>query len=249
MAALPDVSVQLYSIRDAVAADLPAALARLAGIGLRHVEPFDLTGDPRGLRDALAASGLTAPTAHARLGDAAELDRILDAAATVGVQTVVHPYSPPEQWASREGIDAVAEDVARALDRAAGHGVRIGYHNHHWEPAGTVDGRTALEYFAEQVGPDVVLELDTYWAAVAGQDVPALLGRLGDRVRMLHLKDGPISTDNAEQLPLGAGAMPVPGILAAATAAELAVLEFDDYAGDLFEGIAAGYGYLTGPAR
>ena len=91
-----------------------------------------------------------------------------------------------------------------------------------------------------------MLELDTYWAAVGGQDVPALLGRLGDRVRMLHLKDGPINRDNAAQLPLGGGAMPVAEILAAATAAELAVLEFDDYAGDLFEGIAAGYAFATG---
>ena len=30
------------------------------------------------------------------------------------------------------------------------------------------DGRTALEHFADEVGPEVVLELDTYWAAVGG---------------------------------------------------------------------------------
>lgn len=249
MAALPDVSVQLYSIRDEVAADLPAALARLADIGLRCVEPFDLTGDAHGLRDALDASGLTAPSAHALLGDGADLDRIFDAAATVGVHTVIHPFTPPEQWTSMDGVNAVAEDIAKALGRAAGYGLRIGYHNHHWELAGMLDGRTRLERFADQVGPDVVLELDTYWAAVGGQDVPSLLARLGDQVRLLHLKDGPINTDTAAQLPLGSGAMPVPDILTAATAAEVAVLEFDDYAGDRFEGIATGYGYLTCPSR
>ena len=92
----------------------------------------------------------------------------------------------------------------------------------------------------------MVLELDTYWAAVGGEDVVALLGRLGDRVRLLHLKDGPIDNDNAAQLPLGAGAMPVAAIVDAATAAELAVLEFDDYAGDLFEGLADGLAFATG---
>ena len=66
---------------------------------------------------------------------------------------------------------------------------------------------------------------------------------------MLHLKDGPIDTDTATQLPVGSGAMPVPEILRAAPAVELAVLEFDDYAGDVFEGIATGYGYVTGLAR
>ena len=245
--ALPAVSVQLYSIREALADDLTAALARLAALGLSRVEPFDITADPRGLREALDASGLSAPSAHARL-DAGELDRIFEAAATVGVQTVIHPYSPPERWTSREGVDAVADELVGALDRAAGFGLRLGYHNHHWELAALLDGRTALERFAEQLGEAMVLELDTYWAAVAGQDVPALLGRLGDRVRMLHLKDGPVNADNAAQMPLGSGAMPVPEILAAATAVELAVLEFDDYAGDMFEGIATGYGYLTGMA-
>ena len=88
-----------------------------------------------------------------------------------------------------------------------------------------------------------MIELDTYWAAVGGQDVPALLGRLGERVRLLHLKDGPVTTDHAAQLPLGEGAMPVPAILAAAPAAELGVLEFDAYAGDLFDGIAGGLAY------
>ena len=63
---MPALSVQLYSIRDAVAADLPGALARLAAIGFTRVEPFDLS-DPERLRDALAGAGLTAPSAHARL--------------------------------------------------------------------------------------------------------------------------------------------------------------------------------------
>lgn len=237
----PAISVQLYSIRDEVAADLPRALARLADIGLTRVEPYDIVGDPEGLRDALAANGLTAPTAHARLED--DVDRVFAAAATVGVETVVHPMSPSEQWGTEDGVIAVAEQLAAAAERAAVHGLRIGYHNHHWELESLFGGRTALELFAERAGPEVALELDTYWAAVGGQDVPALLGRLGDRARLLHLKDGPITRDNDEQLPLGGGAMPVAEILEAATAAELGVLEFDAYAGDLFDGIAAGYAF------
>jgi len=243
------LSVQLYSVREQASADLPATLARLADIGLTRVEPFDLTAGPPALREALIANGLSAPSAHAPLSDGADLDRIFDAAATVGVQTVIHPFSPPEQWSSKDGVSAVAEDIVGALARAARYGLRIGYHNHHWELAAMPDGRTALEHFADEVGPEVVLELDTYWAAVGGQDVPALLGRLGDQVRMLHLKDGPIDTDTAAQRPVGSGAMPVTEILRAATAVELAVLEFDDYAGDVFEGIATGYGYVTGLAR
>jgi len=239
---VPSLSVQLYSIRDAVAADLPGALARLADIGVTQVEPFDIVSDPEGLRDALAGAGLSAPSAHARLGE--ENERIFEAAATVGVHTVVHPYTPPERWSSAEEVDAVAGELARAADAARAYGLRIGYHNHHWELASRIDGRAALEHLAERLPPGVVLELDTYWAAVGGEDVPALLGRLGDRVRLLHLKDGPVDEDTKAQLALGAGAMPVAAILEAA-AAELAVLEFDDYAGELFEGLAAGRAFAN----
>ena len=238
---MPALSVQLYSIRDAVAADMPGALARLAEIGFTHVEPFDLS-DPGRLSDALAGAGLTAPSAHARLDD----ERIFEAAATIGVKTLIQPFTPPERWNSAAGVDGVAEELARAADAAGRHGLRVGYHNHHWELATRIDGRSALELLAERLPPEVVLELDTYWAAVGGEDVPGLLARLGDRVRLLHLKDGPISEDTGAQLPLGAGAMPVAAVLEAATAAELAVLEFDDYAGDLFEGLAAGRAFANG---
>jgi sugar phosphate isomerase/epimerase len=242
---VPTLSVQLYSIRDALKADLPGSLARLVEIGFTSVEPFDILGGPAGLRAALDANGLRAPSAHVRLGADADLDRILDAAATVGVHTVVQAVSPRELWESEDGVATVAEQHNRAAEQAAGVGLRAGYHNHHWELANAVGDRPALERFAELLDPDVVLELDTYWAAVGGQDVPALLRRLGDRVRLLHLKDGPISHDNREQLPLGRGAMPVEELVAAAGAAELGVLEFDDYDGDVFEGLAEGFRYAT----
>jgi len=240
------LSVQLYSIRDALAADLPGALARLAALGVTQVEPYDIVSDPDGLRDALAANGLSAPSVHARVGAGVELDPVFEAAAALGTQTVVHPYSAPEQWSSESGVDAVADELVRAADAAEAYGLRVGYHNHDWELASRLDGRAALERLAERLPPAVVLELDTYWAAVGGEDVVALLGRLGERVRLVHLKDGPINKDDAAQLPLGAGAMPVAEIVTAATAADLAVLEFDDYAGDLFEGLAASLAFANG---
>src|SRR6185436_3691100 len=141
-----------------------------------------------------------------------DLDRVLEAAATIGARTVIHPYTPAERWTSSAGVDAVADELARAADAAPAYGLRVGYHNHQWELASRLGGRPALERLTEQLPPVVVLELDTYWAAVGGEDVPALLGRLGDRVRLLHLKDGPIDEDKAAQLPLGAGAMPVAAI-------------------------------------
>jgi len=247
MATLPALSVQLYSVRNQLAADLRGTLATLAGIGLTQVEPYDLLTNPEELRDALQANGLTAPSAHARLAsEGVDLDAIFDAALLVGVQTVVDPMTDPARWTTREGVQGAADDLSRAAEKAAEHGLRVGYHNHWFEWESSIDSRPAFEVFAQLLDPSVVLELDTYWAAVGGQDVPAAITRLGDRVRLLHLKDGPLSRNNVEQLPLGEGAMPVAEIVAAAKFLELPVLEFDDYAGDVFEGLRRGFAFAKG---
>jgi sugar phosphate isomerase/epimerase len=70
-----------------------------------------------------------------------------------------------------------------------------------------------------------------------------LLGRLGDRVRFLHVKDGPKTRDVKAQLPAGEGDMDIPAVLAAAPEA-MRVLEFDDYEGDTVDGLAASLAYV-----
>ncbi|MFC5006959.1 sugar phosphate isomerase/epimerase family protein [Dactylosporangium cerinum] len=97
----------------------------------------------------------------------------------------------------------------------------------------------------EKVRPEVVLEIDAYWVAVGGADPVAVVRGFGDRVRFLHLKDGPVSRDNLEQRPAGQGRLPIDAILAAAPQVEAGAVEFDEYAGDIFEGIAASHAFLA----
>ncbi len=243
MAALPDLSVQLYSVREPFGRDPGGTLARLAGIGLRRVEPFELVERAVVLERTLPASGLVAPTAHAHVVGVADPAEVFEVAAALGVGTVIEPMVDPARWTGRAGVEEVAAELTELAGVAAGHGLRLGYHNHWFELESVLAGRTALEVFAAALGPAVVLEVDTYWAAVGGQDVPTLLRRLGDRVRALHLKDGPVDRDDRAQQPLGAGSMPVAAVVAAAPAVEVPVLEFDAYAGDIFDGIAASYAF------
>jgi sugar phosphate isomerase/epimerase len=91
----------------------------------------------------------------------------------------------------------------------------------------------------------VIIEVDVYWAHVGGQDVPALLGRLGDRVRYLHVKDGP-ATKGEPMTAVGAGTLPIPEILAAGKSVEWRVVELDECATDMVEALAESHAYLTG---
>jgi sugar phosphate isomerase/epimerase len=237
-------SVQLYSVREAFAADPAATLARLAGLGLTRVEPFDLTENAALLATLLPENGLTAPSAHERFL-ATGVTPALEAAAQAGVELVIDPFVEPEHWQTRESVDAIAAGLNAAVGQAADMGLRIGYHNHAHELTSVFDGVTALEYFVDRLDERVVLEIDTYWAAIGGQDPVALLGRLGERVAAVHLKDGKVPGETIDQAPLGRGDLPVAEIVRAVPAAAVGVLEFDEYAGDLFDGIAASLAYLA----
>jgi len=181
------LGIQLYSVRDAIGpAELNRTLARLAGLGFTHAEHFDILSDTRGLANALEGAGLRAETAHASVlrHDVAEL---LDAAAALGIGTVITPYVDPASITDRAGVESLADALNSAARAAAARGLRIGYHNHDFEFAQRVEGVPAYEVLVSLLDPSVVLELDVYWAGVGGADVFELLPRLGARVRYLHV--------------------------------------------------------------
>ena len=239
------VSVQLYTVREALQDDLQGTLNKLAEVGFTQVEPFAFTNFP-GLGDALAAAGLSAPTVHAHfLGESDEqIAQIFDAARELGIQTVIDPHAADERWTSAEAIEGIAADLNHAAKIAAEHGVRVGYHNHAHEFENRVGGQSALEYFVSKLGPEVVIELDTYWVAVGGENPVEVLGRLGDRVVALHIKDGPATKDTKDQVAVGSGSLPIRDIIEAAPNA-LRVIELDDSRDNRFTAVADSFAFLT----
>lgn len=237
-------SIQLYTLRQAMQNDLAGTIGRVAEIGFRHVEPYNFVATAGELGRALAEHRLTAPTGHAPLLST-DQDEVFAAATQLGIGTVIDPYLPVEHWQDAETIRVTAAALNAAARKGAEHGIRVGYHNHAWELESRIHGTTALEYFARLLDPDVVLEIDAYWAAVGGQDPVALVDRLGERVRFIHIKDGPADANTKAQQPAGQGAIPVLDVLAAAESLELGVVEFDDYAGDIFSGVSESLAYLN----
>ncbi|GGF39550.1 sugar phosphate isomerase [Subtercola lobariae] len=265
----PQASVQLYSLAKEFSADMAGSLDKLAAIGLKNVEAFDFVRRPQDIRDALDAAGLSSPTGHAPLlsdelwtpdgaipTPAPEI--VFEAAAAIGMTTVIDPFVAPERWLSVEGVTDIAERLNRLADLAAGFGLSVGYHNHAQEFLRNFDGQTAYERFVELTDERVAIELDLYWALVGAQDVVGLVSRLGDRLVAVHVKDGiapavnPFDPDAGEfgsaspdQRRPGEGDVPLAAALRAGTAVEYAVIEYDNAPGDVFEDIAASYAFLT----
>jgi sugar phosphate isomerase/epimerase len=240
------LSVQLYSLRDELAADRDSSLRRLFEIGYGAVEPFDPTADPRGFKKITDDLGLEVRSTHAfqLLEYPERTTEVLDDIAEIGATLAIIPGSiPHDDFVNLDGLKRTAATLNGIAERTAGHGIRLGYHNHWWEIEPMVDGRHAIEVLADLLAPEVFLEIDTYWAAVGGADPAALLGRLGARVLAVHVKDGPVRKGEPH-VAVGTGAMPVPEILAAAPDAAR-VVEFDQCATDIFEALAASRSYLA----
>ncbi|MET1065398.1 MAG: sugar phosphate isomerase/epimerase [Arthrobacter sp.] len=242
-------SIQLYTVRTALEEDLAGTIRRLAEIGFTMVEPYHFVAKAAELQRAMAENNLTAPSGHAPLLSE-DQDAIFTAAQQLGIGTVIEPYVPDERWKTIEDVQETAQQLNAAAARGTDYGIRVGYHNHWWEVESVIDGKSALEHLADHLDPAVVLELDTYWAAVGGQDPAELLGRLGDRVRFIHIKDGPVTSDPASQLAVGDGRMPIWDVLDAAGSLEAGVVELDDFQGDMFDAVRDSYNYLSaGKAR
>jgi sugar phosphate isomerase/epimerase len=238
------LAVQLYSLREQLGAgSRRAVLKSIAGLGYGAVELHDVTTDPEHLREDLAEAGLTACAAHASAtGEGAAA--CLAGALAAGADTVIVPWAEPERFADAASVMALAQELNEGAARAADRGLRFGYHNHWFELETADGGKTGLEILADALDEDVILEVDTYWAAVGGQDVPQLLARLGDRVRYLHVKDGPVTRDDP-MVAVGQGRMPIADILAAEPQAEWHVVELDRCATDMLTALGESLRWLV----
>lgn len=235
-------SVQLYTLRDAVAADLESTLQRVSEIGFTQVELYGFVDRVDEYAQLLPKYGLSTPTSHAAfIGK--DATPILEAAKKLGVKTLIDPFTVPDDWKDVSKIDFFAAELNRIAEQAKSYGITIAYHNHYWELAERVNGEIAFDYFIAKLNPEVVIELDNYWCEVGGVSAPEYLKKHGARIVALHIKDGTKDGNRENQCPAGTGEIPVKEILAAAPHA-LPVVEFDHYNGDLFAGISQSLAYI-----
>jgi sugar phosphate isomerase/epimerase len=232
------IGLQLYTVRDAAAADLPGTLRRAAELGFEGVELHDLHGHgPDEVRALLDANDLAVCGRHVGL-EAAEDDLAGLAAelAVLGTDRLVVAWIEPPRTPAQ--ADAAVARLVRAAERADVAGMRLGFHNHDAEVVSQADGRSVLDLLlAADGGP--FLELDLGWAWYAGADPIALLEAAGPRAPLVHVKDMR-RADGPVHVPLGRGSVDYAGLAGAAERAgvEWLIVEQDESDGDAFEAVA-----------
>jgi len=244
------VGLQLYSVRKPIEQDFAQTVRRVAQIGFAGIEYYPL---PEAIPPARAATvfreaGLQVLGMHTPLPVGDQRDVAVRLADTFQCDRVIDPGWPQgDRYTSREATRRTAELFNRTASSLATRGLRLGLHNHWWELERT-DGIVPFYELLTWLDESVFFEINTYWAKTAGMDPAAVVRDFGRRAPLLHIKDGPAVKGSTmyDHVPAGEGTLDFRAIaVAGGDAVEWLVVEFDEYEGDIFDGIRRSYSYLT----
>ena len=196
-------------------------------MGYEGVEAAGFYGlTPAEFKAEVEAAGLQVVASHSPWANRGAIDEAVETAKTFGLDVVAGGFGP-DAFETPEAINetvALVNELTEALKPMVS---RFYLHNHAWE-FDRHDGVWGHSIIAEQC-PDVLFEIDTYWAANFGANNPAeAVTAFAKRTPFLHIKDGTMIKGEAN-VALGQGKMNFSEVLAAAGDCPLRALivEFD----------------------
>jgi sugar phosphate isomerase/epimerase len=248
LSTVPPIAVMAYTVLGQATRDLEGTLARVAEIGYLGIETYGLVErfGARRVRDAIAAAGLEVTSAHTPFPAGHEAERILDDASELGADVLIWSMER-EEFDSPANILAGVQRVNEAAESAAERGMSIAYHNHFAEFSRVFEGRQAYDLLLDQLDDRVLIELDAYWAVMGGVDPADVIARLGERVRFVHIKDGPaVSYEDDVMVPIGQGRIDWGETLRRTAPRTWHIVELERLDVDTFDALEASYRYLVG---
>ncbi len=182
------IALQLYSVRDDMAADMEATLKKVKAMGYDGVEFAGLFGKTAAEVKAMCKEiGLVPISAHVAMLDLMNDPSLFNVYKEVGCEFIVVPYLPDEYRPGAEKFDEVITNCQELCEKAAAAGLKLCYHNHDFEFVKLGD-KYGLDILFEKV-PDMMPELDCCWVKVSGEEPTDYIRKYAGREEILHLKD------------------------------------------------------------
>lgn len=239
------LTIQLYTVRDQLAADAPGTLAKLKELGIDYVEGGGSfgTGSAKSDRAMLDDLGLKVSGAHIGVDRLEkELDVVIGEMTTLGSPFVIVP------WVDKDSIRgdwaAFAKRLSPIGTKLKDAGLTLTYHNHDFE----FEDGDGLGVMHAHSGDEVGFELDVMWVHKGGHDPLEVFGRLTPRVPLLHLKDY-VPGNSPQWVAAGQGVLDLPAIVKAGDAAgvRFGAIELDQSPNDdPMAAVAESVTYLRG---
>ena len=205
---MTEIATQTYGLSKEFTADFTGTIQALHDAGFQGIEPLirfeqtqgKLTKNVWTLEtlktgwEEMRSLGMTFPSVHIAVGYgwfAMPAERIVKTILMLHEQYGIRYFVVGAPFGSLALARRWAKLASRISDAIVPHGCRLVYHNHDDEfktirfRGKTVD---AMEAFLTLTSPDVLLQVDIGWAALAGDEV-SIIKRYADRIMSIHLKD------------------------------------------------------------
>jgi sugar phosphate isomerase/epimerase len=193
------VGLQLYTIRDAMNADVKGSLKKISDLGYKNLELASFSDGkfygykPSEFRKIVSDLGMTALSSHAAVESTGitteNAKRMADAHAELGVKYCIQPWVNEEDRTIDKYKKMIADwnKVGEIMKNA---GIQFGYHNHNFEFR-PVDGKVPYYdiFMPEMDAKLITMELDLFWATKAGQDPVEMFKKYPGRFQLFHMKD------------------------------------------------------------
>lgn len=193
------VGLQLYSIRDAMAADVAGTLKKVSDLGYKNLELANYADGkfygfaPIELKKMVSDLGMDILSSHTQVEAAGitmdNAQKMADDHAELGVKYCVQPWinDVDRNIETYKKMIADWNEVGKIMK---GVGIQFAYHNHNFEFA-NVDGIVPYyDIFLAEMDADLItMELDMYWATKAGQDPVEMFNKYPGRFQLFHFKD------------------------------------------------------------
>lgn len=185
------VGIQLYSLREEMAADTDATLKAVKEMGYDYVEFAGYHGHSADkLKGMLDKYGLTAISVHQVYEPFLENEQeMIEYLKTLGVKYSAIPSMSRDKYANGDIYDTVVKEITSVATALKNAGITMLYHNHDYEFV-PHEGKLLIDHLYDSIPADIFqTEFDCCWIKYAGYDPSEYLRKYEGRSTVLHLKD------------------------------------------------------------
>jgi sugar phosphate isomerase/epimerase len=249
------IGLQLYTLRESVAKDVPGVFKQVANAGYKELEMFGLSAENKffghsvkEIAELLKQNNLSSPSGHYmpekflfNNGNGDDVKNLCDVANALGNAYLIIPWMSEEKRNSIEKYKILAERINKAGELCKSANLQLAYHNHDFEFI-NFGGEHGYDILLKNTDSNLVkMEMDLYWVVRAGYDPIALFNAHPGRFHLWHVKDMN-KADKTQNTEVGNGSIDFKTIFANAKLAGVKhyiVEQENNYVPDFYGSIAA----------
>ncbi len=194
------IGIQLYTIRDEMAKDVPGTLKKVSDFGYKYLE---LAGykdgkfygyEPAEFKKLVEGLGMSILSSHTQVEAAGitleNARKMAEDHAKLGAKYCIQPWVVLEARKPLSNWQKMAEDWNQVGKIMKAAGIQFGYHNHNFEFAKIEGKQPYYDILLPELDKDLVtMEMDLFWVTKAGQDPVEIFKKYPGRFQLFHMKD------------------------------------------------------------